>query len=55
MGAPGSLEIRWGGDEGSHVETWGGKDAWNVEQLEGGLEVEFGNRIWSVKNKLTYK
>ena len=34
--APVSLEVRWMGGEGIHVEMgWGGKEVWDVEQLEG--------------------
>jgi hypothetical protein len=34
---PGSLEVRWGGGGGIHVEMeWGGEEVWDVEQLEGG-------------------
>jgi hypothetical protein len=37
---------------GIHVETrWGGKEVWNVEQLEGGWGGA-ENGIWSVKNEL---
>ena len=37
--APGSLESRWGGGRGIHVETGcGGEELWNVEQLEGWRE-----------------
>ena len=41
--APGSLEVRWGGEE-----------VWDVEQLEGGRG-GVGNVIWSVKNELQNK
>jgi hypothetical protein len=35
--APKSLEVRWGWDGGIHVEKGcGGKELWDVEQLEGG-------------------
>jgi hypothetical protein len=27
----GSLEVRWGGDHGIHVETGVGEEVWNVE------------------------
>ena len=50
--APGSLDVRWGGGWGIHVETGcGGEEVWDVEQLEGrrGEEV---NGIWSVKSEL---
>ena len=30
------------------METVGGKELWDIEQLEGG----WGDKIWSVKNKL---
>ena len=34
---PGSLEVRWGGDRGIHMEMgWGGEEVWDVEQSEGG-------------------
>ena len=33
---PGSLEVRWGGGGDIHVETGGGEEVWDVEQLEGG-------------------
>ena len=33
---PGSLEVRWGGSGGIHVETGGGEEVWDVEQSEGG-------------------
>jgi hypothetical protein len=41
--APGSLEVRWGGEE-----------VWDMEQREGGWE-RARNGIWSVKNKLKIK
>jgi hypothetical protein len=35
--APGSLEVRWGGGGGIHMEMgWGGEEVWDVEQSEGG-------------------
>ena len=36
--APGSLEVRWGGGRGIHVETGCGEEeeVWDVEQSEGG-------------------
>jgi hypothetical protein len=47
---PGSLEVRWGGDRGIHMEMgWGGEEVWDVEQSEGGWGGK-GNGIWSVKN-----
>ena len=53
--APGSLEVRWGGGWGIHVETGSrGEERWDVEQLEGGWGGA-GNGIWSVKNKLKIK
>jgi hypothetical protein len=53
--APGSLEVRWGGGRGIHVETGCGEEeeVWDVEQLEDGRG-GVGNRIWSVK-KMNYK
>jgi hypothetical protein len=52
--APGSLEVRWGGEWGHpHGDRWGGKEVWDVEQLEGGWGV--GNGIWSVKFELKIK
>ena len=33
---PGSLEVRWGGDGDIHMETRGGDEVWDVEQLVGG-------------------
>jgi hypothetical protein len=41
--APGSLEVRWGGEE-----------VWDVEQSEGAWG-GVGNGIWSVKNELQIK
>jgi hypothetical protein len=40
--APGSLEVRWGGEE-----------VWDMEQLEGEWG-RVGNGIWSVKSKLIF-
>ena len=35
--APGSLEVRWDGGEGIHLEMgWGEEEVWDVEQLDGG-------------------
>jgi hypothetical protein len=35
--APASLEVRWGGGRGFHVETrWGWEEVWDMEQSEGG-------------------
>ena len=35
--APGSLEVRWGGDWGHPRGDWGsGEEVWDVEQSEGG-------------------
>ena len=35
--APGSLEVRWDGGWGIHVETGsGGEEVWGVEQSDGG-------------------
>ena len=35
--APGSLEVRWGGGGGTHVEMgWGGEEVWYVVQSAGG-------------------
>jgi hypothetical protein len=47
--APGSLEVRWGGGRGIHVEMrWGREEVWDVEKSEGGWGgVE--NGIWGVK------
>jgi hypothetical protein len=54
--APGSLEVRWGGWWGIHVEMeWGGEEVWNVEQSEGKMGGRVGNGIWSVKIKLKIK
>jgi hypothetical protein len=53
--APGSLEVRWGGVRGIHMETGGGEKVWDVEQYEGGTEWVRGNKIWNVKNKLILK
>ena len=51
--APGSLEVRWGGGGGIHVERGcGGEEVWDVEQLEGG-KGGAGDGIWSVK--MNYK
>jgi hypothetical protein len=36
--APGSLEVRWGRGEDIHVETGGGEEVWDMEQLEGGIK-----------------
>jgi hypothetical protein len=35
--APDSLEVRWGGGGGIHMETGvgGGEEVWDVEQSEG--------------------
>jgi hypothetical protein len=48
--APGSLEVRLGklGIGGIHVETgWGGKEVWDVEQMEGG----WGGKEWNMEYK----
>jgi hypothetical protein len=34
LGAPGSLEARWGGGGDIHMETGCGEDVWYVEQEE---------------------
>ena len=39
------------GSGGIPVETRVGKEVWDMEQLEGGME----NKIWNVKNKLIHK
>jgi hypothetical protein len=47
----GSLEVKWGGGGGVHMETaWGGEEVWDVEQMEGGMGV--GDGIWSIKINL---
>jgi hypothetical protein len=46
--APGTLEVRWEGGGGIHVETgWGGEEVWDMEQMESGWGL--GNGIWSIK------
>ena len=44
--APGSLEVRWGEECGHpHGEVCGGKEVWDVQQLEdgwGGAKMEYG-------------
>ena len=50
--APGSLEVRWDGVGDIIMETGGGEEVWDMEQLEGGSGAGEGNKIWSVKNKL---
>jgi hypothetical protein len=46
--APGSLEVRWGGEWGIHVETgWGGEEVWSMEQSEGG----WGGGEWNIECK----
>ena len=39
------------GGWGTHMETGGGEEVWDLKQLKGGLGGA-GNGIWSVKNKL---
>ena len=52
--APGSLEVKWGGGGGIHVETgWSLDDSCSFGTVRGVLGV--GNGIWSVKNKLKRK
>jgi hypothetical protein len=47
---PGSLEVRWGGGGGIHVEMeWGGEKVWNVEQSKGGWR---RNKIWGVNKNI---
>jgi hypothetical protein len=49
---PGSLEVRWAGGWGIHVEVgWGGEEVWDVEQVEVDGEGS-RNGIRSVKNEL---
>ena len=52
--APGSLEVRWGGVGGIHVEKrveWGGGVGCRAD---GGWMWGAGNGIWNVKNKLIF-
>jgi hypothetical protein len=47
MEVPGSLEVRWSGRGGIHMENgWGGEELWDVEQSKGDRG---RNGIWSVK------
>jgi hypothetical protein len=51
--APRSLEVRWDGCWGIHLEMgWGGEEMWDLEQLKGGWGM-VGNETWSVK--MNYK
>jgi hypothetical protein len=45
---PGSLEVRWGGCGGIHIET----GMWRRYGMRNSQRVDGGNKIWSVKNKL---
>ena len=46
---PGSLEVRWGGVRGIHMETgWGREEVWDVEQSEGRWG---GGREWNIECK----
>jgi hypothetical protein len=44
-GGPGSLEVRWVGGGGIHMETGGGEEVWDVEQSGRGA----GNGLWNIK------
>jgi hypothetical protein len=46
--APGSLDVRWCGGGGIHLETgWGGGKVWDVELTEGGWR----GGEWNMENK----
>jgi hypothetical protein len=48
MEGPGSLEVRWDGGRGIHMEMgWGGEEIWDVEQTEGGK----GGGEWNMECK----
>ena len=36
LGAPGSIEVRWGGGWDTKWRLVGGEEVWNVEQSKGG-------------------
>jgi hypothetical protein len=51
LDAPGSLEVRWGGERWDiHVET-----GWLERGMECGTDWGVVNKIWSVKSKLIKK
>jgi hypothetical protein len=48
--APGSLEVRWGGGGGIHLEAGRG-EVWDVEQMGWEVDGGGGDREWNMECK----